>query len=438
MKKPLFSLLFMIFIIKPLAASSSIPPEHREILIENRREVVNILENNIIPYWYPKVIDPNGGYSLNHDFEGQILEPTNKALVTQARTLWFFSRLSRASSSKPEILNAAKHGFNFLIKSMKDQKNEGYYWEVSSSGDFVTKPDKHLYGQAFALYALSEYALASGDPIALKEAEELFNTIHTKSYDNENKGFNESFTKNWKPTSKIKKTYLGVTSEFKLMNTHLHIMEAITTYYQATKDPKALKILQELIIIHSDTMVHDTLPFTTDKFQKNWKRLTGEKYDRVSYGHDLENIWLLRKALEVTNQPTKPFIPLFKDIFAYAKKYGFDAHAGGYYNGGKFNAIADKREKVWWVQAETLVSALTMYQLTGEKQYLDNYVKTLGWIKKHQVDWKIGDWHQTIDESGKAKGNKASSWKSPYHNGRAMLESIRITDSLLSLPPTTH
>ena len=53
-----------------------------------------LLLENILPFWYPQTLDQDlGGYALNHDVEGKWGGPAPKALVTQARTVWFFSRL---------------------------------------------------------------------------------------------------------------------------------------------------------------------------------------------------------------------------------------------------------------------------------------------------------------------------------------------------------
>ena len=132
------------------------------------REARNILERilteNIIPFWYPEVIDEqDGGYRLNHDLEGRYRGPANKYLVTQARTLWFLSRLANSHYGAPGHLEAARHGHAFLRDRMWDRQFGGFYWEVDSSGHSVARPEKQMYGQAFALYALTEYANATGD-----------------------------------------------------------------------------------------------------------------------------------------------------------------------------------------------------------------------------------------------------------------------------------
>ena len=65
-------------------------------------------------------------------------------------------------------------------------------------------------------------------------------------------------------------------------------------------------------------------------------------------------------------------------------------------------------QKIWWVQAEGLVAALQMYVLTGEPVYWHCFSQTLEWIVKQQVDWKHGDWYETIDQDGRASG--VESW----------------------------
>src|ERR1700752_4543861 len=65
-----------------------------QILLQPRKNLERILTENILSFWYPEVVDvKEGGYRLNHDVEGRWRGPANKCLVTQARTVWFFSRL---------------------------------------------------------------------------------------------------------------------------------------------------------------------------------------------------------------------------------------------------------------------------------------------------------------------------------------------------------
>ena len=59
------------------------------------------------------------------------------------------------------------------------------------------------------------------------------------------------------------------------------------------------------------------------------------------------------------------------------------------------------------------------------------YLGTLDWIVDRQADWRHGEWHSEIAPNGRPLGEKASGWKTPYHNGRAMLQCL---DMLASAP----
>jgi cellobiose epimerase len=113
----------------------------------------------------------------------------------------------------------------------------------------------------------------------------------------------------------------------------------------------------------------------------------------------------------------------------YSLRYGYDPKRGGFYGSGRCNAPASKEDKIWWVQAEALISALTMYDLTEEELYWRCFCQTLEWVVGHQVDWDHGDWHAVVGKNGKPSGNKAGAWKSPYHNGRAMIECLELLSS---------
>ncbi len=402
-------------------------------LTQIKEDLENILNENIITFWYPQVIDEeNGGYRLNHNIDSQWLGDSDKSLVTQARTVWFFSHLARSKYGKEEYLKAAKHGYEFLIAGMWDRDYGGFYWAVNSKGDEATVSSKHLYGQSFALYALSEYAMASGDRDAKALAKRIFNIIEFLAHDSIYGGYRESFKRNWTLPDENEVSPMGTDRDTKLMNTHLHLMEALTAYYEATRDPVARERLIELIGIQSNSMVRKNIGACSDKYELDWTPIDKPEYNRVSYGHDIENVWLLMEACNTLGMNNYVLSDLYRTLFDYSLKYGYDKDKGGFYDSGAFNESADRRSKVWWVQAECMVSALDLYYLTGDSLYFDCFKKTLDWIVNNQVDWENGDWFSSISESGESSGEKAGAWKSPYHNGRAILKSIELIDSLIN------
>src|SRR6185369_3763962 len=99
-------------------------------------------------------------------------------------------------------------------------------------------------------------------------------------------------------------------------------------------------------------VVRKDLGACSDKYERDWTPLLEPKYARVSYGHDLENIWLLIDACRAANLPLAPHMETFRALWKYSKEHGWDEAEGGFYDGGPFGAPADRRQKVWWTQAE--------------------------------------------------------------------------------------
>ena len=351
-----------------------------------------ILTDNIASFWYSKSLDrDNGGYAINFGPDGKRKGAGTKMIVSQARTVWLFSRLARAGYRKERYIEAADHGYRFLKEKMWDDRHGGFYWEVDATGDRKLRPRKHLYGQAFALYAMSEFYLATGRKDVLDFAVRFFNLLEARSYDKTYGGYVEFFNEDWTPVPSGESSYMGGEPGLKLMNTHLHLLEAMTTFYRASKLPLARSRLLELISIESNTVVRKNLGACTDKYARDWTpRLEGD-YARVSYGHDIENVWLLMDACDAAGVSNHPFVDLYRTLFDYSLKYGYDEAKGGFYDSGAFNESADRRSKVWWVQTEAIVSALYMNRMTQESKYLDVFDKTSEFIEKKLVDWDTGE-----------------------------------------------
>lgn len=215
---------------KPFLSDSALKKDRRSVwrpddqtLLRTRKSLERILTENILPFWYPEVVDTkDGGYRLNHDLQGRWRGPANKHLVTQARTVWFFSRLVNSSYKTAEYLQAAAHGYDFLRNQMWDKEFGGFYWEVDASGHTAGKLDKRMYGQSFGLYALTEYTKASGDSSAKATAEELFGLLEAKAHDTEYAGYLEILQRDWSPIPAHVTGCLNRATTIKRMNTHLH------------------------------------------------------------------------------------------------------------------------------------------------------------------------------------------------------------------------
>lgn len=394
----------------------------------NAERIARILERNVLPFWYPRVVDAeNGGYTLHHGQHGDWLGPSPKGIVGQSRTLWFFSRLAERTPGAKHFLEAAHAGFAFLRDRLWDDIHGGFFWEVDFDGSVPLKVDKHLYGQAFGIYALSAYAHASGSSQARTMATALFGLLESRARDVTYGGYREFLRRDWSTVPDDEPDYRsGSAPTRKTQDTHLHLLEAYTAYCRLTADTVAKQRLTELVLILASTVQRTRAGVATDVHDAGWRPLMTPAYAQVVYGHELEKIWLMTQASAVVDFAPALLMPLYRSWFSSAYDNAFDRRRGGFFDRGYVGQPAHVRNKTWWVQAEGLLAAMQMFVHTGEAHFYACFCRTLDWIEAQQVDWIDGDWHRLITPAGASRGNKADNWKTPYHNGRAIVECLAL------------
>ena len=84
----------------------------------------------------------------------------------------------------------------------------------------------------------------------------------------------------------------------------------------------------------------------------------------------------------------------------------------------------------WPTWAPYLLSALRMFDLTGDARYLDVFRKTWRFVRDEIVDRGAGEWRPSVP-AGSLPADKAQPWKEGYHNGRAMIECLKLLSSLI-------
>lgn len=385
------------------------------------------LQNDILKFWQPAVIDEKyGGYVLNYLHQGRWLSDRDKYATAQGRVVWFYANLAQSEYGTGEHLDMSKHGFEFLKERMWDDQNGGFYWSVDYQGKKITKDTKNMLAQCFSLYGLSEYVLAAKEPEAQDLAENLFTVIEKNAHDKENGGYLEEFSRDWQPLRIDKKASWGSSSRSKLIDIELHMLEAYAQFHHISPTILVKQRLYELILIQSNSVFRKEVGANSDLHTDNWIPLDTGGSDVVNYGHDLENMWLLTQAMESLELPMNVLIDYFRVIFDYVFEYGYDSIDKGIFYAGRFNQPAEHRKKTRWAQAEAMIAALKMYELTKDKKYWVFFTGLLDWCKNNLVDKEYGGWLIGRDEHGNILNGNQRRWKTPYHHGRAILKALKI------------
>lgn len=382
-----------------------------------KKEVKNHLINDIIPFWKKLRDDVHGGYYGFMDFDLKVDEKAVKGCILNSRITWFFANAYMVLKDE-SLLDEAKHGYEFMKNYCMDKENGGIFWSLQYDGT-PEETLKHTYNQAFAIYALSSYYDASKDKEALDMAYELFELIETKCRDEY--GYLEAFNEKFELIDNEKLSENGVMAE-KTMNTLLHVFEAYTELYRVDKNEKVKEKLQEILDIFADKVYNPEIHRQEVFFDKYWNTII----DLHSYGHDIETAWLIDRGLEVLGDEEyeRKLSPITKDLTNQIYKIAFDGRS---LSNECERGVVDTN-RVWWVQAETIVGFLNGYEKNPERtDYLDAAKATWEFIKEYVLDKREGsEWFWRVSQDGKPDTEKpiVEPWKCPYHNGRMCFEVI--------------
>lgn len=381
-------------------------------------EIRSHLTDCIIPFWKGLRDDVNGGYTGYMDYDLNVDKKAVKGCILNSRITWFFANAYMALKDE-SLLAEARHGYEFMQKYCVDQEKGGVYWSVNYDG---TPEDttKHTYNQAFSIYALSSYYDASKDMSALRTAMELFHIIEERCMDEI--GYKEAFDREFHEIENDKLSENGVIAD-KTMNTLLHVFEAYTELYRVSGDEAVKKRLMWILNTIAEKIYNPRLHRQEVFFDREMNSIL----DLHSYGHDIETAWLIRRGTDVLGDDTytEKMLPIILDLTGQVYRTAFDGHSLA--NECEKGKVDENR--VWWVQAETVVGFLNGWQLAPEHtEYLEGTRSTWNFIKEHVVDKRPGsEWFWDVNKEGKSVSGKpiVEPWKCPYHNGRMCLEVMR-------------
>ena len=427
----------------------------RDIIATMKREMQDVLTQNILPFWLDKMQDhENGGFYGRMDGQGQLYPEAEKGAILNARILWafsaayrYFSRFSPLTSHLQNYLDAATRAKRYIIDHFIDREYGGVYWSVDYKGcPLDTK--KQFYAIGFVIYGLSEYARATGDREALDYAIELYECIEEHSLDAQYNGYIEAMTRDWQPIADMRLSELDANYP-KSQNTHLHIIEPYTNLYRCLKEmqaaascnyvpaigavlPVAITVPEELMA-RIEGSLHNLIDIFTDRilnpethhldlfFENDWTRGAGHL---ESYGHDIECSWLMHEAALVLGDPKvlRKVEMVVREV-AQASEKGLRPDGSMIHEANLDTGYADD-DLHWWVQAENVVGWVNIYQYFGDTSALDKAWHCWQYIKQNLIDYDGGEWFWSRHPDGtlNTADDKAGFWKCPYHNSRMCLE----------------
>ncbi len=395
------------------------------------------LQNLLIPFWAERYEDKaHGGILANYDAQGRRTEVTDKAMLAQGRAIVTLSHAMRLGWNWPNGHGVVHRGIDHLFRVFRDTEHDGYVWMTAEDGRPIDDA-KVIYGHSFLIYALAEHALLTGDTRSRAEACRLFTLLMDRAADIRYGGFYEHFDRQF---HLIAVRHDGLIH--KSLDVHMHLMEAFTSLYELTGEPRHRQALLDITGLIFDRMIDAQTGVGISIFQPDWTPIpniqlgtlwgadrfdpTGKPSEITSYGHNIELAWLYLHSLDILGIPREEGAPRVLPIFAHTAHDGVDWDYGGLYVEGHRQYGPTEQNKEFWQQAEALVGFLDAYAMTGDATYLRAFVNIHDFIFTHLICWEHGEWYPLADRHGTVLRDALGyHWKVGYHTIRAMCETVK-------------
>lgn len=415
-----------------IAATPSEAATYRRVA----QEADDNLRRQDVNQWFPRALDrERGGYHQNFAEDWSFIAKADRAAVYQARLTWLSAQaVSRYPAEARVWTERSNHGLAYLADHIWDAEHGGFHWGLEAAEPYRPERDgeKHLYGHAFCTYAAAANYERTRNPRALDLAKRAFAWMEAHAHDAAHGGYVEAVDRLNKPLPATSGATdaLGTPVGQKSMNTHIHILEALTGLYEVWRDKTLRARLEEVFLIVRDKVA--TPPGHLHLyFQADWTPAPRA----ISFGHDVETAFLLVEASTVLGRPNDARTwEVARMLVDTPLANGWDGDHGGFYDESDLTGKLTRTDKIWWVQAEGLNALLLMHDRFGREtpRYWDAFTRQWRFIQQYQVDHRHGGWYSRVGPSGTIQPGlvKSNRWTEGYHQGRAL---IRVSDRLRKL-----
>jgi mannose/cellobiose epimerase-like protein (N-acyl-D-glucosamine 2-epimerase family) len=413
--------------------------KHR--LLEVRKKAVANLKDSVLPFWTRATWDQEqGGFLGRLDRAGNAIEASEKLLIKQVRMLWSLSAAHRFGITDKGYLELAHREFDYLVRTMWDPAEGGFYFSVARDGRPLSRR-KNTDVHGYALIGLAEYYSASRRKEALEWGNRVFEVLAEKALDGE-LGFREEFDGGKWPVLNSEQMNLGARPDIKTIDMHTNLLEGLTYLSRASADPRHINALQKVFHLIIERGLHPEQRCGITAFDYDWNPVPDiDGKWTTSYGLNAELAWLLLAAVDLLRYSREAYRGPILGLIDHALRYGFDRERGGLAAFGPLSGHvlgaedlpARRLSKTWWAQAEMLNALAYAYEWTGERRYLDGFLRLFDWIWTCQIDHEYGDWYQEVDWDGEPLSlEKGGEWKTAFHASRALIQASQVIERITS------
>lgn len=375
----------------------------------------NHLIDNVMAFWDRHSPDrEHGGYLHQLDRQGN-LTGTDKNVWCQGRMTYMYAALYRQIEPRPQWLQFARLGRDFLVN--RCYAGEGrWHYKLNRAGTEVLVKDRSLFGDAFALMGLCEYATASGSDEDLPIIRATFDAIERNLT---TPGFNEYHHFSLDPSLRWHSPNMIAVG----------LSEMVTPVLGRQRVKSLLdRALDQILHV----FVKDEHRVLFEVLNADGTVLHDARGQSVNPGHSLESLWFcLEEGIRRNDQGV---IDRAAQAMDWAYVNGLDREFGGILNttspaGGKppgpeVGAWGERWDyKVWWVHSESLYALALAAVETNNPTQLERFGALHDYTFRHFPDPEFGEWYEYLTREGQPVYYDKAKWiKSAFHIPRNLMK----------------
>ena len=382
------------------------------------------LLDDTVPFWIKHSIDRKyGGYLFSLDRDGSVVD-TDKPMWIVGRFIWLLSTLYSTVEKRPEWLDLAKHGVDFLLQYGFTDDGRVYY-SLTEDGKPL-RLRRYLFSECFAVLALASFGEASDDPAMVQRAEELLELILKLS--STPGGLVPKVNTETRPAR-------GLGFPMILLNV-LQVLRKAAIATGCTPKIDCTKLIDEKIDEVDTYLVNREYRCVLEAAGPNGELIDHFDGRILTPGHGIEAAWFVLHESRLRGGD-RGLTELGRTMLDWMWEIGWDDEYGGiiYFADAKGLPVTEYWHdmKFWWPHNETIIATLLAYHLTGEKKYIDWNLKTHEWAYQRFPDPEYGEWFGYLHRDGRLSSPlKGNMFKGPFHIPRMQLYCWKLLEEMIA------
>ncbi|MGH7995985.1 MAG: AGE family epimerase/isomerase [Opitutaceae bacterium] len=386
-----------------------------------RRFLARHLTDDVLPFWLRHALDPEGGINTCIRDDGTVVS-RDKWLWSQWRAVWVFSKLHRGfRPASPDWLEAARRIAGFALRHGWDDRAQGCRLLVGGDGEPL-RGCESLYVDGFAIYGLTEYALASGLDEPLAWARRIADRAMERLRE---------------PHDRIPHFPYPIPAGARVHGLPMMFSLVLWELGRACGERRYLEAATGLQGEIFASFHRPEFDLIVERVAADGSLYAGAPGRAVVPGHVVEDLWFQIHIFRDRGESAR--IREACRLILRHLEIGWDSDprfGGGILlavdaQGGGDVAWNFHDSKLWWPHTEALYALLLAYEHTGDPACLGWYDRVHDYAFRHFPIPAWGEWRQRLKRDGTELAETvALPVKDPFHLPRALYYCVETLDRL--------